>query len=136
MKTIFEYVDEEVLLEAVTEIANTISKPAFINLDAADLHSILNDAQKITIGMGAAKGNHKATEAAEQALLDPAVATALPGGASVLLMVMGDITISETSDAINCVQGKIKDGVTILCSSRYEEEMTEEVKIIVVVVES
>lgn len=80
-------------------------------------------------------GTNKATEAAEQAVLDPAVATALHSGASVLFMVSGDMTISETSDALNCIQEKIKDGVNILCSSRYDEEMTDEVKIIVLAVE-
>lgn len=135
MKTIFEYADKEVLLEAITEIANTISKPALINLDAADLYSILNDAQKVSIGMGVAKGTNKATEAAKQAVLDPAVATALHNGARVLFMVSGDMTISETSDALNCIQEEIKDGVNILCSSRYDEEMADEVKIIVLAVE-
>lgn len=135
MKTIFEYADKEVLLEAITEIANTISKPALINLDAADLYSILNDAQKVSIGMGVAKGTNKATEAAKQAVLDPAVAAALHNGARVLFMVSGDMTISETSDALNCIQEEIKDGVNILCSSRYDEEMTDEVKIIVLAVE-
>lgn len=135
MKTIFEYADKEVLLEAITEIANTISKPALINLDAADLYSILNDAQKVSIGMGVAKGANKATEAAKQAVLDPDVATALHSGARVLFMVSGDMTISETSDALNCIQEEIKDGVNILCSSRYDEEMADEVKIIVLAVE-
>lgn len=135
MKTIFEYADKEVLLEAITEIANAISKPALINLDAADMYSILNDAQKVSIGMGATKGTNKAIEAAEQAVLEPAVATALHSGASVLCMVSGDMTISETSDAINCIQGECKDGVNILCSSRYDEEMADEVKIIVLAVE-
>ena len=95
---------DEVLQQAVQGITDLINLPALINLDFADVQTVMTDKGIAHIGIGSAKGDDKALEAVKQAVASPLLETTISGASHVIINVSGDISLMDANDAASYVQ--------------------------------
>ena len=94
---------DEVLQQAVQGITDLINVPAVINLDFADVQTVMKDKGIAHIGIGEGKGDDKASEAVKMAVESPLLETTISGATHVIINVSGDITLADASDAASYV---------------------------------
>ena len=94
---------DEVLQQGVQGITDLINTPALINLDFADVTTVMKDKGIAHIGIGTGKGDDKASEAAKMAVESPLLETTITGATHVIINVSGDITLADASDAASYV---------------------------------
>lgn len=90
---------DEVLQQAVQGITDLINLPALINLDFADVQTVMTDKGIAHIGIGEAKGDDKALEAVQQAVSSPLLETTIEGASHVIINISGDISLMEIGRA-------------------------------------
>ena len=95
---------DEVLQQAVQGITDLINMPALINLDFADVQTVMKDKGIAHIGIGEAKGDDKALEAVQQAVSSPLLETTIQGASHVIINISGDISLMDANDAASYVQ--------------------------------
>ena len=95
---------DEVLLQAVQGITDLINVPGLINLDFADVQTVMTDKGIAHIGIGKAKGDEKALEAVKQAVSSPLLETTIEGASHVIINISGDISLIEANEAAGYVQ--------------------------------
>lgn len=129
----FEIADE-VLHEAVTSISNLIKNTGFINLDFADVCTIMRNAGYAHMGVGRASGKDKATEAAKMAIDSPLLETSITGAHGVLLNITGspDIGLEEIEEAATMVQQAAHPDAHIIFGAAVDETLDDEMRITVV----
>ena len=92
------------LQQAVQGITDLINLPALINLDFADVQTVMTDKGIAHIGIGQAKGDDKALEAVKQAVSSPLLETTIEGATHVIINISGDITLMDANDAASYVE--------------------------------
>ena len=112
---------DEVLQQAVQGITDLINLPAIINLDFADVQTVMKDKGIAHIGIGTGKGDDKAAEAVKMAVESPLLETTISGATHVIINVSGDITLADAADAADYVQGLAGDDVNIIFGAMYDE---------------
>lgn len=112
---------DEVLQQAVQGITDLINVPAVINLDFADVQTVMKDKGIAHIGIGYGKGDDKASEAVKMAVESPLLETTIKGASHVIINVSGDITLADASDAASYVQEISGDEVNIIFGAMYDE---------------
>ena len=112
---------DEVLQQAVQGITDLINVPAVINLDFADVQTVMKDKGIAHIGIGYGKGEDKANEAVKMAVESPLLETTISGATHVIINVSGDITLSDAADAADYVQKLAGDEVNIIFGAMYDE---------------
>ena len=90
---------DEVLQQAVQGITDLINLPALINLDFADVQTVMTDKGIAHIGIGEARGDDKAMEAVQQAVSSPLLETTIKGATHVIINISGDISLMDANDA-------------------------------------
>ena len=90
---------DEVLQQAVQGITDLINVPGLINLDFADVQTVMTDKGIAHIGIGHAKGDDKAVEAVKQAVASPLLETTIEGATHVIINISGDISLIEANEA-------------------------------------
>ena len=105
---------DEVLLQAVQGITDLINVPGLINLDFADVQTVMTDKGIAHIGIGKAKGDEKALEAVKQAVSSPLLETTIEGASHVIINISGDISLIEANDAASYVQELAGDDANII----------------------
>ena len=90
---------DEVLQQAVQGITDLINLPALINLDFADVSTVMKDKGMAHIGIGNAKGDDKAIEAVKLAVASPLLETTINGATHVIINISGDISLMDANDA-------------------------------------
>ena len=95
---------DEVLQQAVQGITDLINLPALINLDFADVQTVMKDKGMAHIGIGNAKGDEKAIEAVKLAVASPLLETTINGASHVIINISGDISLMDANDAASYVQ--------------------------------
>ena len=90
---------DEVLQQAVQGITDLINLPALINLDFADVQTVMTDKGVAHIGIGEARGDDKALEAVQQAVASPLLETTIEGASHVIINISGDISLMDANDA-------------------------------------
>ena len=123
---------DEVLQQAVQGITDLINVPAVINLDFADVQTVMKDKGIAHIGIGTGKGEDKASEAVKMAVESPLLETTINGATHVIINVSGDITLSDANDAASYVQNLAGDDVNIIFGAMYDESMTDTCNITVI----
>ena len=109
---------DEVLQQAVQGITDLINLPALINLDFADVQTVMTDKGIAHIGIGEAKGDDKALEAVQQAVSSPLLETTIEGASHVIINISGDISLMDANDAASYVQNLAGEDATsssVLC---------------------
>ena len=116
---------DEVLQQAVQGITDLINVPAVINLDFADVQTVMKDKGIAHIGIGHGKGDDKASEAVKMAVESPLLETTISGASHVIINVSGDITLSDAADAADYVQSLAGDDVNIIFGAMYDENKSD-----------
>ncbi len=141
---LFEFVDkkttmpealkkaDQVLQQAVQGITDLINVPADINLDFADIRTVMENKGIAHIGLGVGKGDEKAKEAIEMAVKSPLLETEVTGASDIIINICGDITLMDASEASNFVRKLTGDNVNVVFGSRYDKEMADTCKITVI----
>ena len=118
---------DEVLQQAVQGITDLINVPGLINLDFADVKTVMVDKGVAHIGIGSATGDDKAIEAVKQAVASPLLETTIEGASHVIINISGDIGLVEANDAASYIQELAGDNANIIFGAvdwRYEVECT------------
>ena len=122
---------DEVLQQA-QGITDLINLPALINLDFADVSTVMKDKGMAHIGIGNAKGDDKAIEAVKLAVASPLLETTINGATHVIINISGDISLMDANDAASYVQDLAGDNANIIFGAKYDESMTDEATITVI----
>ncbi len=123
---------DEVLQQAVQGITDLINLPALINLDFADVQTVMKDKGLAHIGIGMAKGDDKAIEAVKLAVASPLLETTITGASHVIINISGDISLMDANDAASYVQDLAGDDANIIFGAKYDETKTDEATITVI----
>ena len=123
---------DEVLLQAVTGITDLINVPGLINLDFADVQTVMKDKGIAHIGIGKAKGDDKALEAVKQAVSSPLLDTSIEGASDVIINVSGDISLIEANEAATFVEELAGENANIIFGAIYDEKAQDECTITVI----
>ena len=123
---------DEVLQQAVQGITDLINLPALINLDFADVSTVMKDKGMAHIGIGSAKGDDKAIEAVKLAVASPLLETTITGASHVIINISGDISLMDANDAASYVQDLAGDDANIIFGAKYDETMVDEATITVI----
>ncbi len=127
-------VADDMLKQGIVGIVELIATPSLINLDFADVNTVMRNQGLAHMGIGRAKGENRVIESVRQAVSSPLLETTIEGARSVILNVTGgkDITLTEVSEAATLVQGIIDSNANIIFGATIDEDMSEEVKITII----
>ncbi len=123
---------DEVLQQAVQGITDLINVPAVINLDFADVQTVMRDKGIAHIGIGEGKGDDKAVMAVKAAVESPLLETTIAGATDIIINVSGDISMFDASDAVDYVREITGDDVNIIFGAMYDDSVTDTAKITVI----
>lgn len=112
---------DEVLQQSVQGITDLINVPALINLDFADVQTVMKDKGIAHIGIGSAKGDDKANEAVQKAVTSPLLETTIEGASHIIINIAGDIGLMEANEAASYVQELAGEGANIIFGARYDD---------------
>lgn len=129
----FRYADD-VLRQGIQGIADLIVFPGMINLDFADIGTVMKNRGLAHMGIGHGKGENKTLEAVRQAVASPLIETTIEGATGVVLNIKGgsDITLREVSEAANMVKEVIDPSCNLIFGSSIDPEMRDEVEITII----
>ena len=132
-KNAFEIADG-VLRQAVANISELITVPGFINLDFADVTSVMKDAGYAHIGTSRAAGKDKAAEAARMAISSPLLETSIDMAHGVIVSVIGsdDIGLDEVETAATMVQQAAHPDAHIIFGAFIDDTMDDEIRVVVI----
>ena len=123
---------DEVLQQAVQGITDLINLPALINLDFADVQTVMRDKGIAHIGIGEARGDDKAMEAVQQAVSSPLLETTIKGATHVIINISGDISLMDANDAASYVQELTGEDSNIIFGAMYDDSKSDEATITVI----
>ncbi len=123
---------DEVLQQAVSGITDLINIPSVINLDFADVQTVMTNKGIAHIGIGHGKGEDKALEAIKMAVESPLLETTIEGATDVIINVSGDISLIDANTAASYVQEMTGDQVNIIFGATYSAEEADVCKITVI----
>ena len=123
---------DEVLQQAVQGITDLINLPAIINLDFADIQTVMKDKGIAHIGIGEGKGDDKALAAVKMAVESPLLETTISGATDVILNVSRDISLPDASDAADFVQSLTGEDVNIIFGAMYDESKEDSCTVTVI----
>ena len=125
---------DEVLRHGVQGIAEMITVPGLINVDFADVKSIMNNAGSALMGIGQASGENKAIEAAKMAINSPLLEMSIEGARGVLFTIVGgkDLSMHEVNEAAKVITSSTDDDARIIFGAVIDERMKDEIKITVI----
>ena len=123
---------DEVLLQAVQGITDLINVPGLINLDFADVQTVMTDKGIAHIGIGEARGDDKAMEAVQQAVSSPLLETTIKGATHVIINISGDISLMDANDAASYVQELTGEDANIIFGAMYDDSVADYARITVI----
>ncbi len=126
---------DNVLYSGVRSITDLMMMPGLINLDFADIKSIMQDKGKAIMGTGEAEGEDRAIKAAEQALSNPLLDDSNMNGAKgVLINITGgtDITLFEIDEAANRIKEEVDEDANIIFGSSFDENLAGKIRVSIV----
>ena len=127
-------VADEILKQGIRGIADLIVNPALINLDFADVRTILKDQGLAHMGVGVAKGENRIVEAVRLAVNCPLLETTIEGAKGVILNIVGgnDLTMDEVQTAATLVQSVVDYSANIIFGACIDSNIADEVEVTVI----
>ena len=127
-------VADDVLRQGVQGISDLVTLPGLINLDFADVRTIMSDAGNALLGIGMGVGENRATEAAMQAVSSPLLETSMDGARSILLSITGgrDLSLWEVNEAAKAVSEAAHPDANIIFGAMVDEKLDDQVWVTVV----
>jgi cell division protein FtsZ len=134
LTTAFKICDE-ILVNAVKGIAELVTKPGLVNLDFADVRTIMTQGGLAMIGMGESNTENRAVEAVEKALSNPLLSIDISGASGALVNVMGgpDITIREAQQIVEAVTEKMSPDAKIIWGTQIVKDLGDTIKTLLVI---
>ena len=125
---------DDVLRQGVQGICDLITTPGLINLDFADVRTIMSDAGSALMGIGFATGENRGREAAERALLSPLIDAEITGARGILLSVAGgeDLTLLEVNEAAEVIRRAATEETNIIFGATIDERLAGQVWVTVI----
>ncbi|MFD0616379.1 cell division protein FtsZ [Paenibacillus sp. GCM10027629] len=125
---------DNVLRQAVQGISDLIAEPALINLDFADVKTIMTERGSALMGIGVANGENRAAEAARKAIMSPLLETSIEGARGVIMNITGGMNLSlyEVNEAAEIVISASDPEVNMIFGARIEEDMKDDIKVTVI----
>ncbi|MDT7554221.1 MAG: cell division protein FtsZ, partial [Pseudonocardiales bacterium] len=125
---------DEVLLSGVQGITNLITTPGLINLDFADVKSVMSGAGSALMGIGSARGDGRAIQAAGKAINSPLLEASMDGAQGVLLSIAGgsDLGLFEINEAASLVQEAAHPEANIIFGTVIDDSLGDEVRVTVI----
>ncbi|OGC10595.1 cell division protein FtsZ [candidate division WOR-1 bacterium RIFOXYC2_FULL_37_10] len=125
---------DDVLRQGVKGISDLITVPGLINLDFADVRTIMYEAGSAMMGIGSGSGENRATEAAEQAISSPLLEETITGAKGVIFNVTGgsDLTLYEVNDAAEVIYNAVDPDANIIFGAVIDEKLEGEVVVTVI----
>jgi cell division protein FtsZ len=127
-------VADDVLRQGVQGISDLVTLPGLINLDFADVRTIMSEAGNALLGIGMGVGENRATEAALQAVSSPLLETSMEGARSILLSITGGVNLSlwEVNEAAKSVSEAAHPDANIIFGAMVDEKLDDQVWVTVV----
>jgi cell division protein FtsZ len=127
-------VADDVLRQGVQGISDLVTLPGLINLDFADVRTIMSEAGNALLGIGMGVGEHRATDAAMQAVSSPLLETSMEGAHSILLSITGgnDLSLWEVNEAAKAVAQAAHPDANIIFGAMVDEKLDDQVWVTVV----
>ena len=125
---------DNVLRQGVQGITDLITIPGLINLDFADVRTIMTDAGSALMGVGTSSGESRAADAAKAAIESPLLEDTINGATGILLNITGgrDLGLFEVNDAAEIIHGAADTGANIIFGAVIDEAMGDEVRVTVI----
>jgi len=134
LATAFKVCDE-ILVNAVKGIAELVTKPGLVNLDFADVRTVMSEGGLALIGMGESDTENRAIEAVEKALNNPLVTVNVEGAKGALINVIGgpDITIREAQQVVEHVSNKLAPDAKIIWGTQIAKDIGETIRAMLII---
>jgi cell division protein FtsZ len=125
---------DHVLLSGVQGITDLITTPGLINLDFADVKSVMSEAGSALMGIGAARGENRAIEAAEAAIASPLLEASIEGARGVLLSFSGgsDLGLHEIHEAAGLIHDAVDSEANIIWGAVIDDSLGDEIRVTVI----
>jgi cell division protein FtsZ len=125
---------DDVLLQGVAGITDLITTPGLINTDFADVKAVMQDAGSALMGIGQARGDHRAAEAARMAVSSPLLEASIEGAQGVLLTIAGgsDLGLHEVNEAAEIIADAADVDANIIFGTVIDDALGDEVKVTVI----
>ncbi len=134
LTTAFKVADE-ILVNSVKGIAELITTPGLINLDLADVRTVMSNGGLAMIGIGESNSENRAVEAVEKALANPLLSLNIEGGTGALINVTGgpDMTIKEAQEVVEAVSDKLADNARIIWGAQISKDLGDIVRAMLII---
>lgn len=128
------HVADDVLRQGVQGISDLITSPGFVNLDFADIKTVMSDQGSALMGIGAANGENRIVEATKKAISSPLLEVSIDGAKQVLLNITGgpDLSLFEANEAANVVSQATSEDVNIIFGTSMDDNLGDEVRVTVI----
>lgn len=125
---------DEVLRQGIQGISDIITTPSLINLDFADIRTIMKQKGNAHIGIGRGKGDNRTLDAVRQAVQSPLLETNIAGASGIIVYVRGDqnLTIDEVNEAVGLIKEVVDSNANIIFGMGFDEKLKDEVQITVI----
>lgn len=125
---------DDVLRQGIQGVSDLIVTPSLINLDFADIRTIMRNKGMAHMGIGRGKGENKTIEAVRQAISSPLLETSIEGSTGILLNIKGglDLPLDEVYEAAELVREVVDPSCNIIFGSAIDEDLTDEVEITII----
>ncbi|GEO77870.1 cell division protein FtsZ [Companilactobacillus mindensis DSM 14500] len=125
---------DDVLRQGVQSISDLITSPGFVNLDFADVKTVMSDQGSALMGIGQANGENRITEATKKAVSSPLLEVSIDGAKQVLLNITGgpDLSLFEAQDAAQIVSEQATSDVNIIFGTSIDDTLGDQVKVTVI----
>ncbi|CAB4870788.1 unannotated protein [freshwater metagenome] len=127
-------VADDVLRQGVQGVSDLVTLPGIINLDFADVRTIMSEAGNALLGIGMGTGEHRAASAAEQAVASPLLETSMEGARSILLSITGgsDLSLWEINEAAKAVSEAAHPDANIIFGAMVDDRLQDQVWVTVI----
>ncbi|MHB8141330.1 MAG: cell division protein FtsZ [Vulcanimicrobiaceae bacterium] len=128
----FAYADD-ILRQGIAGITDLITQPGLINLDFADVKTIMTDAGSAMMGIGEGSGEHRAADAAQKAIASPLLETTIEGARGVIFNITGgpDMAMYEVNEAAEMISRAVDSDASIIFGASIDPAMTGKVRVTV-----
>ena len=125
---------DNVLRQGVQGISDLITAPGYVNLDFADVKTVMENQGTALMGIGVASGEERVIEATKKAISSPLLETSIDGAEQVLLNITGglDMTLFEAQDASDIVASAATGDVNIILGTSINEDLGDEIRVTVI----
>src|SRR5436190_17488958 len=125
---------DDILRQGVQGITDLITVPGIVNLDFADVRTIMRDAGSALMGIGSSQGENRAAEAARTAVSSPLLESSIEGATGILLNISGptDLGLFEVNEAAEVVTSAADQNANVIFGAVIDESLTDEVRVTVI----